>query len=138
MPADRLAPADYAEGGMQLIARRALPSWRFLVNECAKAAVSLTYTGIYRTLEQQHQLWDERKGVGVALPGTSMHGWGLAVDVAVGGYGSAARSIDARSLDVLSWIITAWELPWAWEGTIAGKGFEAWHLNYIDSFDNVH
>lgn len=46
----------------------------------------------YRTYDQQvylYNLWKSGKGNKAAKPGTSNHGWGLAADISVGGYGSA-------------------------------------------------
>ncbi|MFX4270788.1 peptidoglycan-binding protein [Propionibacteriaceae bacterium Y1685] len=46
----------------------------------------------YRTYDQQVYLWNlylAGKGNLAARPGTSNHGWGLAADISVGGYGSA-------------------------------------------------
>lgn len=45
----------------------------------------------YRTYDQQVYLWNlyqSGKGNKAARPGTSNHGWGLAADISVGGYGS--------------------------------------------------
>lgn len=49
----------------------------------------------YRTYDQQVYLWNlyqSGKGNKAARPGTSNHGWGLAADISVGGYGSAYYS----------------------------------------------
>jgi hypothetical protein len=32
---------------------------------------------------------------------------------------------------VVSWILVAHDLPWAWEGHIGTKAFEPWHLNCV-------
>lgn len=119
---------ERALGGAR-IEKNARVSWDFLVNECLKAGVVLTYTGIYRTLQQQQDLWEERGGQGVARPGTSKHGWGLAVDMSINGYGAGAVAIDNHALDVVAWILIGHQLPWAWEGTPGGRNFERWHLN---------
>lgn len=118
------------EGG-QKMERNAATSWRYLVNECAKAGVILTYTGLYRSLQQQQSLYLQRGGRGVATPGKSMHGWGLAVDMSVNGFGAAAESVTPNACAVVAWIITVHGLPWAWEGQIGKPSFEPWHLNCV-------
>lgn len=36
---------------------------------------------MFRTITKQKELYDSYNGIGVALPGTSRHGWGIAVDL---------------------------------------------------------
>jgi peptidoglycan hydrolase-like protein with peptidoglycan-binding domain len=56
-----------------------------------------------------------------ATPGTSNHGWGLAVDVHTA---SGAR---------LDWLkANAPRFGWSWEGTPGSAGFENWHIRYVD------
>lgn len=117
--------------GGQRLERTAAITWAYLQNECLSAGLVLTYTGCYRSRAQQEALWIERGGQGVATPGRSMHGWGLAVDMAEMGYGARAVSITKHGLDVVSWILTAHDLPWAWEGRIGSRDFEPWHLNWV-------
>lgn len=127
---EHLTTLERIGGGGTMMARAMLPAYAFLRQECQRADVTLTFTGVYRTLDQQKALWIERGGKGVAKPGTSMHGWGLAVDMALDGYGSAAKSIGAHELAVLQWIVAAWELPLAWDYTPDSPLFEPWHLNF--------
>jgi len=64
-----------------------------------------------------------------AVPGTSNHGWGCAVDVALGGYGNAATSV---AFPFLSWAIEhAHQYGWSWE-----VQSEPWHLRLV-SFESV-
>lgn len=103
-------------GGGQLH-HLAAKAWQNAVDACARIGVSLTYTygGMYRTLEQQTSLfeqrytrtpmdrpfktwnghrWYQRPGVAMAAtPGTSNHGLGLAIDMAIGTHPREARYI---------------------------------------------
>lgn len=114
-------------------------------------ADSLTWTpgGTYRTLDMQHSvfiaryeatgqtdrkratdrfysgLWWRLRGgnAQVATPGTSNHGLGLAVDLALGETPSSARSI----MPAVPWLLdNAASLGWSWE-----VQSEPWHLRYV-------
>ncbi|MGW9478631.1 NlpC/P60 family protein [Saccharomonospora azurea] len=84
---------------------------------------SLCLTDSYRTLEMQLDL-QRRKPELSATPGTSTHGWGLAVDLCGGveRFGSEEhRWMRARGPD-FGWVLPAWaregsprEEPWHWE-----------------------
>ncbi len=60
-----------------------------------------------------------------AVPGTSNHGWGCAVDTALGGYGASAKVVDS--------VFLQWALEhvaangWSWE-----VQSEPWHLRLTD------
>lgn len=104
------------QGGHRLWAPAA-QAWQGLVHAAAADGISITITDSYRSYEEQVDLV-RRKGLysegGLgAVPGTSNHGWGLAVDADVG---------DARTLDWMR--VNAWRFgfveavprePWHWE-----------------------
>lgn len=82
----------------------------------AAAGLSLSVTDSYRTYDQQVQLAQEKgltkNGGWAAVPGTSNHGWGLAVDVDVNAAGLAwLRANGAR----YGWVQPAAREPWHWE-----------------------
>lgn len=90
----------------------------FTAMRAAAAAdgVSLSVTDSYRSYEQQVALAQEKgltqNGGWAATPGTSEHGWGLAVDV----------DVDTRGLDWLKangatygWVMRMTREPWHWE-----------------------
>lgn len=108
--------------------------------------VTWTYGGLYRTFRQQQALFHQRWGsvplVGrprvfyaggwwwlkpgvarAAVPGTSNHGWGLAVDLAMGDHPSNAVPITP----VLPWLIAnADAYSFTWEDQT-----EPWHVRYV-------
>ncbi|WP_188078960.1 M15 family metallopeptidase [Actinotalea subterranea] len=82
-------------------------------------------TDSYRSLAEQRRLAYTKPGL-AASPGTSNHGWGLAIDL--------CTSENSKS-DVMSWLsdngpIFGWDNPqWARRG---GSGaFEPWHWEYV-------
>lgn len=85
----------------------------------------------YRTLSSQVSLKSTRGGF-AARPGTSMHGWGLAIDLC---------SSETGSREVYAWLNAngptyGWANPaWAKRG---GKGaFEPWHFEYTQGVEEV-
>ncbi|WP_265521874.1 M15 family metallopeptidase [Oerskovia flava] len=78
----------------------------------------------YRTLSTQVSLKSTRGGF-AAAPGTSMHGWGLAIDLC---------SIETGSREVYAWLnenggTYGWNNPpWAKRG--GGGAYEPWHFEY--------
>lgn len=78
-----------------------------------------------RNLERQNFYWNRYvnrlKGWTVAaIPGTSMHGWGLAID-----FGGAIQS---SAIDMHRWLAAnAPRFGWEWTGRDFG---EPWHLDY--------
>ena len=124
MPPAELAPIA---GGQ--LRRDAAAAWNALNVEARKRGVELQPTGSkssYRTLDQQHELYRMYlAGTGnlAAKPGTSNHGWGLAVDLATqemraivdhigAAYGWAKQWSDAPS----EW----WHIRWR-EGIWLGR-----------------
>jgi len=124
----------------------AAAAWRNLQNAAAAQGFTLTMTGSYRTLQGQKDLFEQRyttsntgrkakvwngttywlkAGMAMAaVPGTSNHGWGCAVDAALGGYGNAAQSVGEP---FLSWAVAnARQYGWSWE-----VQSEPWHLRLV-------
>lgn len=123
--------------------------WGALVVAAKADGIDLTYTpgGCYRDLERQTQLfyarwtttpvplrprttfagqtWFLKRGVAqAARPGTSNHGWGLAVDTAGGSSPSSARSLNRRELN---WMLAnAASCGWSWE-----LQSEPWHIRLV-------
>ena len=136
-------------GGSRLhhLAARA---WNALVAEAAKQGLPLTYTfgGCYRTYAQQERLflqrytthnlpgrptkrwngttyWLKPGMAGAAVPGTSNHGLGLAVDTASGASPREAKAIGAHPQ--FKWLVENAHLwGWSWEDVS-----ENWHLRYV-------
>lgn len=135
LPQRLLAPAH---GGGQLH-HIAAAAWKKLVEAAAKDGVELDNVGAYRTYDQQVSLFKDRyqatpngskttrrwNGITYylkqgkapsATPGTSNHGWGLAIDVA--NIGSGKR---------LEWLLkNAPQMGWSWE-----MQEEPWHIRYV-------
>ena len=107
---------------------------------------TLTMTGAYRTFQGQKDLFEQRytttdtgrkskvwnsttywlkPGMAMAaVPGTSNHGWGCAVDTALGGYGNAAQSVGEPIP-----VVGGRQRPrfgWSWE-----VQSEPWHLRLV-------
>lgn len=85
----------------------------------------LCITDSYRTLAEQRRLAYTKGGL-AATPGTSNHGWGLAIDLC---------SSETNSSAVMTWLndngpTYGWENPpWAKRG---GSGpYEPWHWEYV-------
>ena len=95
------------------------------MNRHYKAAfgVNLTINSSYRTYEEQVQMKIE-KGPIAATPGTSKHGWGLAMDIGGGvqTFGSAQHNWLRANANDFGWYHPAWAQfngslpePWHWE-----------------------
>lgn len=92
-----------------------------MVADAAKAGVTIKLTDSYRTYDSQVALRRDKGGqVATATPGTSVHGWGRAIDVA----GDAARK----------WIqVNGAKYGWVWPSWAQKKGtksYEPWHFDY--------
>ena len=91
---------------------------------------TLGITSTYRSLEKQREIKASKGGL-AATPGRSTHGWGLAVDISVGGRlnfgGAVYQWLDKNAGEF------GWENPsWARKG---GSLSEAWHWEYIGEWD---
>lgn len=84
----------------------------------------LCITDSYRTLEEQYAV-KARKPHLAATPGTSNHGWGLAVDLSCGAetYGGAAYAWLDRHGAQYGWTNPAWARP-------GGSKREPWHWEW--------
>jgi D-alanyl-D-alanine carboxypeptidase len=114
IPTNQLSPVG--QGGHKLWGPAAA-SWQNLVSAAAADGISIRITDSYRSYEEQVDL-AERKGLYkngglAAVPGTSPHGWGMAVDADVR---------DAATLQWLKvngprfgWVETTPREPWHWE-----------------------
>ena len=137
--------------GSGYLVPEAAAAWRNLQNAAAAAGFTLTMTGAYRTYVGQKTLFQDRyvasdtgrsskvwnntrywlkQGMAMAaVPGKSNHGWGCAVDAALGGYGKAATSVGEP---FLSWAVErAGRYGWSWE-----VQSEPWHLRLV-SFESA-
>jgi peptidoglycan hydrolase-like protein with peptidoglycan-binding domain len=119
--------------------------WQALQQSAKAAGYDLTMTGAYRTLAQQEELftarytlqdtgqeprtyqgktyWLKPGNAMVASPGTSNHGWGCAIDMAllIGG------AIDAVTAPFVQWAAgVAVAHGFSWEDS------EPWHVHAID------
>lgn len=118
--------------------------------------IELSATGAFRTYDSQVDLfaarytttplpgrptkiwngviyWQKPGTAEAAVPGTSNHGWGLAVDFARDADGQPDYEtpipIDQRMIDWL--LVNAAKFGWSWE-----LQSEPWHLRYVDG-DNI-
>jgi hypothetical protein len=90
---------------------------------------NLCVSDSYRTYGQQVSVFRRRPSL-AAVPGTSNHGWGLAVDLGCGvqHYGSAQYRWMTAHAGSFGWVHPNWALhdpfePWHWEfGHLAGAG----------------
>ena len=119
-----------------------------LVGHARGDGVDLTYTygGCYRTYAQQEALFLQRYRLGyvkgkvnkfyggkwytlrpgmaqAATPGTSNHGYGLAIDVALGTHPSQAHSLTGPALRWLLWVAPHYGFGWEIDS-------EPWHIRY--------
>ena len=118
---------------------------RALIHDCkAATGADLTTIGHYRSLERQIELLKERyvrapsgsrfwdgswwrkvSGATVATPGTSDHGWGLAIDGAVwdARRGEAIGIAESAAWPFIRAHLTDYGLCWAWQD----EDEEPWH-----------
>lgn len=131
--------------------KTAARAWFALVAAAKDAGFDLIYTGrIYRTYVRQESLflsrylpvynpakctlkgsrkwngkrWYKKRGVAAAAtPGRSNHGWGLAIDTALGDHPSRAKPISPA----LPWLVeNAHRFGFSWE-----LQSEPWHIRYV-------
>lgn len=133
----------------------AAEAWQRLQYSAAHEGLILTQVGDYRPMSQQEHLfllrmrkypdakrnvqttrtwngetWYLHNGAPVATPGTSNHGWGLAIDVAL--------RVNGRAIPITAKPEGAWRsglqflrkvapgLGWSWE-----LQSEPWHIRYV-------
>jgi len=89
----------------------------------AEFGVPLAITDSYRDVGTQSRLYSQKPGL-AARPGTSNHGWGVAVDLfgGVDSYGSAEHAWLTDHGSEYGWVNPEWALaggsrpePWHWE-----------------------
>jgi cell wall-associated NlpC family hydrolase len=87
----------------------------------------LCITDSYRTFNAQVDLY-RRKPALAAVPGTSNHGWGLAIDMCGGvqSFGSAEYRWMAQNGPAFGWVNPHWARP-------GGGREEPWHWEYVGS-----
>ncbi|GAA4716521.1 D-alanyl-D-alanine carboxypeptidase [Promicromonospora umidemergens] len=96
------------------------------LNEAFRASFGreMCLVASYRDLDTQYELKASR-GYYAASPGTSMHGWGLAIDLC---------SKETGSSEVFSWLWAnaptyGWQNPsWA---QLGGSKYEPWHWEFV-------
>jgi LAS superfamily LD-carboxypeptidase LdcB len=155
-----LAPVMFAGVGHSSLHPLAKRAWDALVIACHnETGVSLTATSVadaYRTYDRQESLfrrryrdtynpltcstafklwngvkwWQLRGTAMAAVPGTSNHGWALAVDSAIW-TGSANVGINTNRVSWAWMLAHAVEFGWSWE-----VQSEPWHIRYYAG-DNV-
>jgi hypothetical protein len=117
LPASELAPIAQGQ-----LATAAAAAWNAMNIEARRRGIELLPTGSmssYRTLEQQQYLYNQYqtgRGSLAAIPGTSNHGWGLAVDVATQQMRTMIDQIGA---------------PYGWSKKTSDAPSEWWHLKYL-------
>lgn len=96
------------------------------LNEAFRASFGrdLCLVASYRDIDTQYELKVSR-GYYAASPGTSMHGWGLAIDLC---------SKETGSSEVFSWLWAnaptyGWQNP-AW-AQLGGSKYEPWHWEFV-------
>ena len=133
----------------------AAQSWAVLQELAEKEGFKLVHVGDYRPYSQQLSLFKSRmkpypnakkdkqtvrtfegkkwylhNGAPVATPGTSNHGWGLAIDVAVKGkigVVSVSTKFKPSGKSALDFLLReAQSLGWSWE-----LQSEPWHIRYV-------
>lgn len=144
IPEEFLAKLDFC--GLKLEKHAAAQLNKLNQEFKAKFGTNIAMSGGYRTFNTQNEIFDwpyyeankkGRKkgtngGTAAAKPGTSQHGWGLAVDTS--GYGDKGNPkfdfLDSAGKKY-DWINPGWAKG-------AGAGHEPWHFEYVgkDTFKN--
>ncbi|MGD9704331.1 MAG: D-alanyl-D-alanine carboxypeptidase family protein [Acidimicrobiia bacterium] len=148
VPAESMVKVAPLSGTKGSLIPEAAAAWRNLQNAAAAAGFTLTMTNGYRSLAEQEWLfkarfqleqttgkakqwkgttyWLKPKVAMAAVPGTSNHGWGCAVDMALDGYGAAAKPVGGNGA-FMAWVRqNAGPLGWSWE-----VQSEPWHLRLV-------
>lgn len=120
-------------------AKAALDNW---MNDITNQGGCMTISSVFRTYSQQYavkqQKIKEGRGSSAATPGSSPHGWGIAIDIRelyrlVNGNSSPSANAKARESKVYKFIAAAgekygWYNPWR---LADGSGTdECWHFEY--------
>lgn len=91
----------------------------------SRAGRGLCLTDSYRTFNAQVDLYRRKPGL-AAVPGTSNHGWGLAIDMCGGvqSFGTAEYRWMAQNGPAFGWVNPYWARP-------GGGREEPWHWEYV-------
>ncbi|MFC7575861.1 D-alanyl-D-alanine carboxypeptidase family protein [Klenkia terrae] len=111
-------------GGGQLLRCDAAAAYTALSQAYQRAfGTPLCITDSYRSFGAQQDAHSRKPGI-TAIPGTSNHGWGLAVDLCggVNGFGTAQHQWMATYAGHFGWVHPDWAQatgenpePWHWE-----------------------
>ncbi|MDL4772477.1 MULTISPECIES: D-alanyl-D-alanine carboxypeptidase family protein [Thermomonosporaceae] len=119
IPAKYLCPLP--QKGAQLRADAALAFYKLNAGYKRRFGQQICVTDSYRSLPDQHRVYAERPGF-AAVPGTSNHGKGQAVDLCGGVQSSGSSQFNwmESHAKVYGWIHPAWAYsnpfePWHWE-----------------------
>lgn len=98
----------------------------------AKFGRDMYFKGCYRPLSEQQRAWNNEPPGNAARPGTSNHGWGLAIDFAI----SASQSMTYGS-EEYKWLMNnAYKVGWVNPPSMRASGsgpHEPWHWEYAGS-----
>lgn len=109
-------------GGGHKMEASAAAAWNRMVADAAKDGVTLSLTDSYRSYDAQVKVRQEKgHKVATATPGTSIHGWGKAVDIS----GAAAQKWVHENGARYGWIWPEWAQR---KGT---KSYEPWHHEFV-------
>jgi len=113
IPSDALAPLD---GSSERLWAPAAEKLNALMADAKAAGVSISVTDGYRTYDSQVRLAREKglysQGGLAAPPGTSEHGWGLAVDL---GLNASAQAWMRQHAKDYGFVENVPREPWHWE-----------------------
>jgi hypothetical protein len=116
----RLAPEDLVTVAGVALAPEAAAAFGRLLAAAQRDGVPIVVTDGYRSYEAQVDV-KARKPHLAATPGTSQHGWGIAVDIHTGATDMAWFRANAGAY---GWINPAWAQP-------DGSKPEPWHWEYV-------
>lgn len=124
IPVSALCPLRYAPG--QVLRADAAAAFNQLTDAYRAArGAPICVTDAYRNYATQVELYRTKPSL-AAVPGTSNHGWGIAVDLCGGiqDYGTSAYTWMKANAPRFGWVHPAWaepgssrEEPWHWEYT---------------------
>ena len=167
LPFTLLTPVYFPGVGHLSLHPQAARAWNAMAVVCfAETGQKLSTTGTYRWYDAQVLLFNQRMSpiynpitcttttrlwnnkrywlkrgfAPCATPGTSNHGWALAVDTAIAGPNKVLGI--TTNLSVWRWLSrNAVSFGWSWEGAkvpgnwepgqVAPAGFEPWHIRYV-------
>jgi murein DD-endopeptidase MepM/ murein hydrolase activator NlpD len=113
------------EGGIQSLRCDAAVAFRILSAEYAtELGTELCITDSYRSRALQEHVYQTKPGL-AAIPGTSMHGWGIAVDLCGGveRFGTPEHEWLVSNGSSYGWVHPAWAAQ-------GGSRPEPWHFEY--------